>query len=102
VSAPTVGTTVALLQKLWELHQRRGSLAVLSAHEQAEIRHALRWLGEQQATSLHYATMVPYALTRVTDLVAADQLAALQKADIRVLSDFAATLGPPTVTRGRR
>ncbi len=96
------GTSGTILAQLWELHERRGTMATLSRHQQAEIRHTLRWLGEQHASALHEAARVPYALTRVQQAVEADALQLLQEADIRTLTTFAASLGVPAVKPGRR
>ncbi len=102
-AAATPATSTTILKQLWELHERRGTMATLSKHEQAQIRHTLTWIGTQHAVSVHEAAQVPYALARVSQAIAEDAIQMLQKADIRCLSDFAASLGVPVEKpRGRR
>jgi hypothetical protein len=100
----TPQTVALILAHLWELHERRGTMVMRSRTEHAELRHALTWLGEQQAVSVHEAHAVPYALTRVSTAVRDDAIQMVQKADIRTLQDFAASLGKPIEKphRGRR
>ena len=100
-TSPTPGAVILVLKQLAELRRKQGTLASLPVTTQAEIRAALRWLGEQQ-TPIPASDRVPYALLRVLDELRTDTLAQLQKADLDLLESFASSLIPPAVKGGRR
>ncbi|MCC7054003.1 MAG: hypothetical protein IT355_12135 [Gemmatimonadaceae bacterium] len=95
------------LEQLQELRTRRGALADLPAATQWCIRQAVGWLGRQQLTTPVPADLVPSAVARIGDALAADTVPTIQRADLDLLITFASSLVPPAPkpaakTGGRR